>query len=558
MNRAFKEYLLGIAGVMLASMLAWSGVKYLVQGEPLFAATESQQSQSITSGSYQLQVAIEPSTPRPGDNLLRIGVRDSQGMNVAAAKLRVVLEVPDHDSEQLRLVEFATRERAAGEYESTVQLPDDGEWPLLIEVSEAAGGHADLTFNLVTGSEGMTLVSATPQGVTRHVCPMHPSVSQAEPGQCPLCGMDLTPVTEAPQGVAHYTCPMHPSVKNAQPGQCPICGMDLAAVSHAEKAAGSIIVDQRRRQLIGLKTAPVEQGDLHETLRLIGKVEYDPATLTDIALPHDGKVRKLFVIYEGSQIKAGDPLFTVSSPDLYYAETDLIRILEQKNETDGFWVSAALLRLQSLGLSDEDIDDLIENRRPRTQRVIRSPVDGILVSNEILAGSVFWHGDSLMQIAEQRNIRVKASAYESDVKLIKENMKATVKVPFVSEDSFRGEVEYIAPALSHRDHTADVFVSADWDEQPVLANSYADVYLDIVLEDQLLVPEEAVIHSGDSRVVFVDEGEGRLQPRRIKTGRRNREFIQVLDGLEQNEQVVTSGNFLLASESKLKSGIDQW
>ena len=319
-----------------------------------------------------------------------------------------------------------------------------------------------------------------------------------------------------------------------------------------------MIVDQRRRQLIGLKTAPVEKGNLHETLRLIGKVEYDPSALTDISLPHDGKVGKLFVVYEGSEVKAGDPLFSVSSPDLHHAETDLVRIVEREGKKVGEELRTARLRLRALGLSDEDIDELVQSRRPRAQRIIRSPVDGILVSNEILAGSVFWLGDSLMQIAEQRNIRVKASAYESDIKLVSPSMEATVKLPFVSEQTFSGKVDYIDPVLSNRDHTADVFVTADWNELNVLANSYADVYLDIVLEDQLLVPEQAVIHSGDSRVVFVDEGEGRLQPRRIKTGRRNREFIQVLDGLKVDEQVVTSGNFLLASESKLKSGIDQW
>jgi Cu(I)/Ag(I) efflux system membrane fusion protein len=119
-------------------------------------------------------------------------------------------------------------------------------------------------------------------------------------------------------------------------------------------------------------------------------------------------------------------------------------------------------------------------------------------------------------------------------------------------------VDHISPLLDHHDHTAAVYVDAEWAGRRVLARSYADVYLDIELKDKLLIPEQAVIHSGDSRVVFVDQGEGRLQPRRISTGGRNQDFIQVLEGLAEGEVVVTSGNFLLASESKLKAGIDQW
>jgi Cu(I)/Ag(I) efflux system membrane fusion protein len=552
MNGTSREYILGVGAVVLASLLAWLAAAHLVQGTTLFASAGSDETLEYRSGGYRLYIETEPVNPVVGDNRLRIRVRDSQQMNLTGMKVRVVLEQPDGGMRG-----FAVTEDAAGVYLAQVELPAEGEWPLLVEVA-GEGGHADLTFRMTPGIEGMALVSATPEGVTRHTCPMHPSVSQTEAGQCPLCGMDLTPVTQAPQGVAHYTCPMHPSIKDADAGQCPICGMDLTPVTHAEKAAGSVIVDQRRRQLIGLKTAPVARGDLRETLRLIGSVEYDPAALTDVALPHGGKIGELFVVYEGTEVKKGDPLFSVSSPDLYHGERDLVRMLEQGADPEGFEVDEARSRLLALGLGDSDLDELMEKRRPQAYRTIHAPVSGILVTNNILAGSVYWLGQSLMQIADAGRIRVKASAYESDVKHIREKMSARVVLPYVSAHELKGVVDYIRPVLQRHDHTADVYVQADWKGPPVLANSYADVYLEIELKDQLLVPEQAVIHAGESRVVFVDEGEGRLQPRRVKTGRRNREQVQIVEGLKADEQVVTSGNFLLASESKLKSGIDQW
>jgi Cu(I)/Ag(I) efflux system membrane fusion protein len=548
------EYTLGIAAVVLASLLAWLTVDPLVQGTPLFGSVGADEAQEFHAGSYRLVIDTEPAIPVVGANRLRIGVRDSQVMNVTGARVRVVLEQPGDKG----LQEFAVTEGDPGSYLAEVDLPAAGAWPLLVEIGGAPGGHADLTFRMATGIAGLTLVTATPEGVTRYTCPMHPSVSQAEVGQCPICGMELTPVKQAPEGVAHYTCPMHPSVKSTEPGQCPICGMDLTPVTHAEKAAGSVIVDQRRRQLIGLKTATVVRGDLQETLRLIGEVEYDPAAVTDIALPHDGKIGKLFVVYEGTEVRVGDPLFTVSSPDLYHAETDLVHILDEDADPEGAETEVARSRLLSLGLSEADVAELIEQRSPQAYRTIRSPVSGTLVTNDIRAGSVFWLGDTLMQIADPARIRIKASAYEGDVKHIREKMRATVMVPYVSAEELPGEVDYIRPLLQRRDHTADVYVHADWRGAPILANSYADVYLQLELRDQLLVPEQAVIYAGESRVVFVDEGDGKLQPRRIQTGRRNREFVQVVEGLKEGEQVVTSGNFLLASESKLKSGIDQW
>ena len=556
---SLKEYTLGITAVAVVTLIAWLSVSFTIFGEfPLMGDLDSANTE-YRAGNFQLSVAIDPATPRVGNNQLTIGVRDIQGMNLLGASLRVVVEKPEGEpvqgaAEAERFVEFPAIEQAAGRFQSTVELPAEGEWPLLIEVKSETGGHADLSLGMVTGRQGFKLINATEEGQTHYTCPMHPSISQSVPGSCPLCGMALTQVSESASGIAHYTCPMHPSIKNASPGQCPICGMDLTPVTQQEKASGVLIVDQRRRQLIGLKTARVERGDLHQTLRLIGEVEYDPAILTDISLPYEGKVGKLFVVDEGTRVKAGDPLFTVSSPALYHAERDYIRLLE----TGTGDLEAGRQHLLSLGLNESEIIELAVTRKMAAYRTRRAPVDGVVIHHQLIAGQVFMPGDPLMQISAGTDMRIKAAAYESDVPYITEGMQAQVRLPYVSEEWVRGDVNHISPVLNHRDHTAEVFVDADWGGRRVLARSYADVTLEINLRDKLLIPEQAVIHSGASRVVFVDQGEGRLQPRHIKTGRRNHDSIQVLEGLEEGEVVVTSGNFLLASESKLKAGVDQW
>jgi Cu(I)/Ag(I) efflux system membrane fusion protein len=563
MSTSHKEYSLGITLVMLVSMLAWLSVSFAVNGKiPLLGSLDGNRIEH-QAGVYRIGVTTEPATIGRGENRLTITLRDSEGMNLPGAQVRVVLESApaDHahaDHQPAAFIEGRVIEIGGGRYQTTVDLPAEGDWPLLVEVKSSNGGHADLALTLSTGSGTISVANATPVGQTRYTCSMHPSVSMSEPGACPLCGMDLTPIQQIDPGVAHYTCPMHPSIKNAEAGQCPICGMDLTAVSHAEKAAGSIIVDQRRRQLIGLKTAPVTRGDLKRAIRLIGEVEYDPESITDIALPFDGKIGKLFVVDEGQEVKTGDPLFSVSSPILYQAERDYVRVRKLTDNAQDMDLTQAREHLQTLGLNEREIEELDKSLQARAYRTIHAPVSGVIAQHSLIAGQVFWLGDSLLHIAVASDMRIKAAAYESDAPFIQAGMASSIRLPYISDAVVEGTIDSISPVLNNHDRTAEVYVDALWTGRQLLARSYADVIVHIELKDKLLIPEQAVIHSGDSRVVFVDEGEGRLQPRRIKTGQRNRDVIQVLDGLAEGEIVVTSGNFLLASESKLKAGIDQW
>ena len=243
---------------------------------------------------------------------------------------------------------------------------------------------------------------------------------------------------------------------------------------------------------------------------------------------------------------------------LYQAQIDLLAPHEGDHEADHDLHLEARERLLSWGLGNTDIDDIIDLGEPRGTHTIHAPQDGLIIHHELVSGQVFWPGDMLMQLADRSAIRIKASAYESDMPFIHSGMQASARLPYASHGEFEGQITHISPILNRHDRTAEVFIDIDWDGRSVMVNSFADVFIDIDLHNQLLIPEQSVIHSGDKRVVFIDKGEGKLEPRRIKTGRRNSDFIQVIEGLEEGDIVVTSGNFLLASESKLKSGLDQW
>ena len=193
MTHSFKEYSVGITSVVVVTLITWLMVSFAVFGEfPLVGHADSDRIQ-YKAGNYQLGIEFDPTSPRVGQNHLTIGVRDVQGMNLVGASLRVVLEKPAGDQAHAtaasdRFVEFPVIEQSAGLFRSSVALPSEGEWPLLIEVKSEAGGHADLALNLSTGEPGIKLISATKEGRIRYTCPMHPSISQSEPGSCPLCG----------------------------------------------------------------------------------------------------------------------------------------------------------------------------------------------------------------------------------------------------------------------------------------------------------------------------------------------------------------------------------
>lgn len=518
MSETRKEYLLGLLGLAVAMLLAW------LLGAPVLrgGSAEGPPRGEFTAGDYRFKISQEPAVIGPGANRLAVQVQDPQGSAVAGARLRAVLLHPgdvDHSTPHLDLVADETR---PGHYQVELELAGEGTWPLVLEIQAEGGGHADLVLQLTPGSDRIETLAATPAGI------------------------------------AYYTCPMHPSVKGAAAGQCPLCGMDLTPVSHEDLASGSVVVDARRRQLIGLQTAAAHTGPLTEEIRLIGTVRYDPAGTVDVALPLRGTVGEVFVSQEGTTVARGTPLFTISSPELRAREQELLDALRRSQDGQSAELRFARRSLLALGVSNEDVEQLLRERRAAPARTIVAPTAGRVHWTQVLPGMGFESGQSLLQIVDPARVQVTATVYENDLPLLRGKMPARVRLPYLGGTELRGTITHLGSALNRHSHTIDAYISLNYQGPPLPQNASADVFLDLVHAPQVLVPEEAVIHAGDTRLVFVDLGEGRLAPRRIHTGRRNRTEVQVLDGLQPGDQVVTAGAFLLASESKLKTGIEQW
>ncbi len=326
-----------------------------------------------------------------------------------------------------------------------------------------------------------------------------------------------------------------------------------------ESIAGTILVDNYRRQLIGVTTATVERQDLVKNIRAAGSISYDETRLVDVTLKFNGWVGTLDANYTGIAVRKGDPLFTVYSPDLLAAQEEYLETVRRnRKKPSNRMLRAAHRKLLLWDLSEKQIAKLKKKGKAAEYVTIYSPASGVVVMKSIVEGSAIKTGEQLFRIADLTKVWVKAQIYDYEIPLVKTGMPANVILPDLQDREYTGQISYIYPYMQDDTRTASVRLALDNADGFLRPEMYAHIHLKAVLNNRLLVPESAVLYAGQARVVFVDLGEGRLQPRRIKTGARNQQYIEVLAGLESGDRVVTSGNFLIASEAKLKTGIDQW
>jgi Cu(I)/Ag(I) efflux system membrane fusion protein len=209
-------------------------------------------------------------------------------------------------------------------------------------------------------------------------------------------------------------------------------------------------------------------------------------------------------------------------------------------------------------MSDAEIAALERRGSPEDYVTIHAPRSGTLIERSIADGSAARMGQTLLTIADLSRVWVEADVFETDLELVEPGIAALVALPYLPGRRFEATVEYVYPYLDGATRTGRVRLTLDNPEGALKPDMYAEVTLEADLGERLTVPEEAVIVAGESRVVFIDFGEGRLRPTRIQTGRRAQGLVEVLEGLSAGDRVVTSGNFLLAAETRLKTGLDQW
>lgn len=335
----------------------------------------------------------------------------------------------------------------------------------------------------------------------------------------------------------------------------PSAGFD-AGWDREDAPPGTVTVDPHRRQLIGVTTDVAEVRSLTRTIRAVGQVVVDERRLADVSLKYKAWIGELHAGFVGAQVNKGDVLFTAYGPDLYAAQQEYLQARQRGMAPD--LLAAARQRLEFWDVGDDFIRRLERSGEAVKYVPVRAPQGGTIVVKDIVEGTSQAAGSTLMRIADLSHVWIEAEVYEADLPLLETGMPVEVSLPYLPGTTFEGAIEYIYPYLATESRTAKFRLSLPNPDGILKPDMYADVELKVKLPPRLAVPESAVIVAGETRIVFEDIGGGRLAPRIVGTGRRANGWITITGGLEPGDEVVTSGNFLIASESRLKAGIKQW
>ncbi|MBD3377212.1 efflux RND transporter periplasmic adaptor subunit [candidate division KSB1 bacterium] len=409
-------------------------------------------------------------------------------------------------------------------------------------------------------------------------CGMHPEVISDEPGDCPICGMRLTPIkgsdseieTSKEKGeILYWRAPMDPTEIYEKPGKSKM-GMDLVPVYEGEEAggAGSITIDAAIQQNMNLQTAPVEVRDLERTIRAYGKVTYAQDNQYTINTKFSGWVEKLFINTAGQSVHKGEPLLEIYSPELVSAQEEYLlarNSVEKLNNSSIESVKkgatrlleSARSRLAYWDIPESEIQNLQETGEVRRTLTMHSPYSGIVTHKAIVEGDKVMPGKDLFHLANINTVWVEATVYESELPLVEKGQTASLEMDFIHGMDLEGKVEFIYPYLDPKSKAGKVRLVFDNREQKLKPDMFATVKIfSPIAEQALAIPADAVIHSGVRKIVFVAQGDGRFEPREIKTGAEGDDgYVQVLSGLFVKERVVTNGQFLLDSESRTREAI---
>jgi len=492
--KAVSKISFGVVTVLLLIAIT----VFFSSDKPETAVKVKEIGQTHLLGNYQVQIKPTPEKPKIGNNQLTLFVRDQNDQPVTDVNIELYAEMPAMGSMQAMREVVSIENSGAGFYQGSYSLPMNGSWPLSISIKSLKQGKAEALFDMNTSRNGVKLLQATASELTQQI----------------------------------------------------------EQSLNLEQKLQTFSVDSYRRQLIGVTTAEVICEKIVKTIYAGARVAYDQSKFTDIALQYDVWIGKLNADYLGKQIGQGEVLFTVYSPELVSAQDEYLESLKHKHASG--LRKAARKRLARWGLQSTQIKALQKRGRAIDYLPIISPVNGSIIEKNIVAGSAAKVGTKLLRLADLSTVWVEGEVYESDLPWLKVGMETKITLPELTGHSYTAKVIYIDSALNPKTHSTIVRVQLDNTEQILRPNMFANMNLQVELGMRMIVPEQAVIYSGNQRIVFIDKGNGRLLPKKIKTGLRNKDMIEVVEGLVKGDVIVTSGNFLIAAESKLKAGLSQW
>jgi len=390
-----------------------------------------------------------------------------------------------------------------------------------------------------------------------------------QPNTRAIAAVSETPV-EPERKPLYYRNPMGLPDTSPVPKKDPM-GMDYIPVYADEQdeesaAANQVAISTAKVQKLGVRTDAARMRVLDKQVRAVGRVTPDERRTFVISPKFEGYVERLYVNITGQPVNQGQALFEVYSPELISAQREYALAaqgVESLREADGYALAgmqqlaeASLLRLRNWDISEQDLKALAASGEVRRTLTFRSPVSGIVTEKMAVEGMRFMPGETLFKVADLSSIWVVADVFEQDIGLIRTGAQAQVLINAYPDKQFTGTITYVYPSLDAQTRTVPVRIELPNTELLLKPDMYAQVELPAGTGIRVLtVPTSAVIDSGARRIVLIQAGEGRYEPREVRLGQRGDSHIEVIEGVKEGEVVVVTANFLIDAESNLKAAI---
>ncbi|MBI5360915.1 MAG: efflux RND transporter periplasmic adaptor subunit [Planctomycetes bacterium] len=372
-----------------------------------------------------------------------------------------------------------------------------------------------------------------------------------------------------------YHCPMHPTYTSDKPGDCPICGMNLVLIKPDKNTSpqadvseyATVEISPDRQQLIGIKKEQVMARPLTNTIRAVGTTGYNERKVYDVNTKFAGWVDTAdCCAFAGKFIKSGTKLFSIYSPELVTAQQEYLTALKtlktaEENKSEdmiknaGQLVNATRQKLLFWDITEGQLAEIAEEGKPSKTLWITAKAEGFIIGDELTNGKYIEPGELLFRIADLSTVWIETEIYEYELTFLGVGDKAVIEFPAYPGEKFEGNVKYVYPYVNPATRTIKARIEMPNPDYKLKISMYADVIIEKELGEKTAIPVEAVLDTGKRRLVFVDKGDGFFEPREVKLGAKTGAYYEIIEGVSEGETVVTSGNFFIDSESKIKSAV---
>lgn len=379
-----------------------------------------------------------------------------------------------------------------------------------------------------------------------------------------------------------YYCPMHKDYVSDKPGNCPICEMKLVKKGSENQpieqikqedtsktaTQGNVFISPERQQMLGVRSFPAEYKTLNRQIRTVGKIAYDETRITHLHTKFNGWIEKVYADFVGEPVKMGEPLFTIYSPELVSTQEEYLLALRSKEKLGNSsydWISkgsntladSARERLKLWGITDAEIDQVTKTGKAQRTLTIYSPTNGVITQR-----AAYHHGTyitpemDLYTIVDISTVWLLADIYEKDLPFVKTGQQVSIEFPYGNAKKIDSRIEFFYPYLDPTTRTGQIRIQLKNPDDQLKPDQFVNVFIKTEEQKALVVPTDSVLNTGEQQYVFVDLGNGYFDPRQVRTGIQTQEGIAVEEGLKEGERVVTSANFLLDSEARLRGVLE--